>query len=345
MSIIFKIAVDFRNFLYNSKIKKSNYFRNVFVISLGNLAVGGTGKTPHTEYIINLLKDKYKVAFLSRGYKRKTDGFLYIETQSTPEQVGDEPYQIYNKYGVISAVCKDRIFAINQIMKDHSPQIIILDDALQYKSLLPSVSILLTQYDSPFFKDRFLPLGRLRDSKYEYTRANIIFVTNCKETIPPIEKEIWKANIELKPYQKIFFSTVKYENILNEQNGIENKNIQELKGKDVLLFTGIANPQYIVDFYKEKVKSLKTILYSDHKDYSLKEIENIGTNFAAIKSENKIIITTEKDYVKVKYLLPEFLKKHVYYQPIKIDFLFNQKQEFEETLLKRIENFLHKSKK
>lgn len=343
LSIFFKIAVDFRNFLYNSKIKKSIYFRNVFVISIGNLSVGGTGKTPHTEYIIDFLKDKYKIAFLSRGYRRKTKNFHYIEQKSTPEQVGDEPYQIYNKLGVTSAVCKDRIFAINKIIQDHSPQIIILDDAFQYKSLLPSVSILLTQYDRPFFKDHFLPFGRLRDSKHEYTRANIVIVTNCRENIAPIEKEIWKANIELKPYQKLFFSAVEYEKIVNENQEIHC--IYELKSFDLLLFTGIANPQYIVNYYKDKVKSLKTILFSDHKAYTLKDIENIGTNFAAIKSENKIIVTTEKDYVKVKYLLLDFLKKHVYYQPIKINFLFNQKQELEETLLKRIENFYINQKK
>jgi len=345
LSLIFKFAVDFRNYLYNSKIKKSIYFRNVFVICLGNLAVGGTGKTPHTEYIINFLKNKYKIAFLSRGYKRKTKGFRYIDKNSTPQEVGDEPYQIYNKFDIISAVCKNRIMAINKIVEEHSPQVIILDDALQYKALIPSISILLTQYDRPFFKDYFLPLGRLRDSKQEYTRANIIFITNCKENIFPIEKEIWKANIELKPYQKIFFTTVKYQNIVNGNDTTISINLEELKKYDILLFTGIANPQYITNFYKNQAKTLKTIIFDDHKIYTPKDIENIGTNFDAINSKNKIIVTTEKDYVKVKYLLTENLKKYIFYQPINIDFLFDQKKEFEETLIKRVEKFLHKTKK
>ncbi len=200
-----------RNFLYDFEIIKSNYFTDTKIITIGNLAVGGTGKTPVIELITKNLKDKYKIAILSRGYKRKTKGFLYVQAGMKASESGDEPLEIKRKFSnVVVAVCKKRVEGIKKLQKDHKPDIILLDDAFQHRKVKPTKAVLLTEYNRPFYKDNFLPVGRLRDNKREIHRADFVIVTKSPQKILPVENTAWRGNLHLLAYQKLYFSFLKY---------------------------------------------------------------------------------------------------------------------------------------
>ncbi len=340
LSLLYAIISKIRNFLYNHDIINSSFFSDTTVISIGNLAVGGTGKTPHTEFLINFLKDKFNIAILSRGYKRKSKGFLYVTPNLSYEQTGDEPLQISSKFNNIPvAVCKKRKDGINKLIKDKNPEAIILDDAFQHRKIKPNLSILLTEYKNPFFKDYFLPLGRLRDNAHEYIRADIIIITNCPNDVKPIEKSIWRDNMKLMPYQKHFFSSVKYTNITNISNKNDIKTIDNLKNHDIVIVTGIANPKYFINFVEENISNkTHTLSFSDHKKFNNKDIEKISNTFNKINNKNKIILTTEKDAIRLKNIIPDNLKSNIYFQEIEIELLFDKKDEFKQLIIKNIEN-------
>lgn len=332
ISLIFAIFVKLRNFLYNHSILKGKYFNDITTISVGNLNVGGTGKTPHIEYLIRLLKNKYQIATLSRGYKRKTKGYLIADATTTHKDIGDEAVQIHKKFknDITVSVCEQRVQGIKNLRKN-APNInlILLDDSFQHRKLIPQISILLTNHDNPFFLDKFFPAGNLRDNKLEYRRANIIIVTNCPPDIKPIQKSIWRDNIKLLPYQEIFFTTIKYTKIKKVTDFKTTIDKETLKNHHIIILTGIANQKYFISHVKKTITTKTTILkFKDHKKYNKKNIERIKKIFDTTKAKKKIILTTEKDAVKLAPLVPKEIKSYFYYQEIEIDFLFNLSEKF-----------------
>ncbi len=337
-SILYSLIVGLRNFLYDHHFIKSYYFHKASVISIGNLAVGGTGKTPMTEYIIRNFQDK-KIAVLSRGYKRRSKGFLFVTKDKNPAQTGDEPLQMAQKFpNNTIAVCKDRKEGIKKLITEKHVEAIVLDDAFQHRKINPKLSILLTEYQQPFFKDHFLPVGRLRDNKQEAHRADIIVVTKAPEKIYPIEKNIWKDNLKLRPYQNLFFSSIAYGEIINIFDKTKKQDQNSFKNYHILIVTGIANYKYFVEHIKKEISSTITIMnFSDHKKYTEKHIDEIITKFETIETKNKIILTTEKDAVKLRTIeIKDEIKKILFFQEIKIKILFDKETEFNNLIRKAL---------
>lgn len=341
ISALYQSIVWFRNLLYDLNIFKSKEF-DISVISVGNLAVGGTGKTPHSEYIVELLKDKFNIAILSRGYKRKTKGFRFVTTEDTYLEAGDEPKQISLKFPkLIIAVNSNRVEGVKKILKKHpETNVVLLDDAHQHRRITPSIRILLTEYDNLFYNDSFLPYGRLRDNISQYKRANTIIVTKCPEDLKPIERRIISQDLKLLPYQTIYFSYLKYGKLTHLT---KNKKPKINNETQILLVTGIANPKPLVKYLKENIsEKINHIKFPDHFSFNEKSIQKINAEFENMKTDNKIVITTEKDAVRLreKNELSDSVKANIYHIPIKIDFLFEARQEFNNQII----NYVRKNK-
>lgn len=313
------------NWLYESGLKPQKSF-DVPVISVGNLTVGGTGKTPHVEYIVEALCHKYNIAVLSRGYKRKTKGFILASPTSTPEQIGDEPYQINRKFGdrVRVAVVNNRKKGIERLLKMF-PEInlVILDDAYQYRDVKPLVSILLLDSHRPVDKDTLLPLGRLREPQHATERADMIIITKCPDYLSPIDYRTISKTITTLGFQKLFFSGISYREILPVFNR-EAKysfSLESLTEEDsVLLVTGIAHPRAFVKYFKKFPFKVKVMRFPDHHNFTKNDLKNISRKFKGLEGKRKLIITTEKDSVRLLHnpYYPYTLKPLTYYLPIKI---------------------------
>lgn len=334
-SWLYGSGVWLRNKLFDLKILKSRSFP-LPVISIGNLAVGGTGKTPHTEYLINLLKNDCKVCVLSRGYKRKTKGFVLASDESDASLIGDEPMQIKSKFSDITvAVDEDRCHGIEKLLSLSSPDVILLDDAFQHRYVKPGISILLTEYNHLFTEDFLMPAGRLREQKSGMERADIIIVTKCPDEMQPIDYRIKQNQIKAYPYQKIFFTKFCYDNLVNICDKSIIKNTDSIKGDDnVILVTGIANPKPITDRISKKTHHIKEIRFNDHHDFNEDDIKSIIKNFKDCCSENKYIITTEKDAARMlmhKQELSDILE-HIYVLPVKVRFLQGQEYLFNQII-------------
>ena len=289
------------------------------VICVGNLSVGGTGKSPMIEYLIRLLKDKYSTATLSRGYKRKTKGFYLVNKNDEAINTGDEPLQFKNKFSNIEvAVDENRQNGISQLRKLPSPpEIILLDDAFQHRKVKPGFSILLSSYDAIYSKDLMLPAGNLREPKSGAKRADIVVITKCPENISLKKQEKITKQLKLKPHQSVYFSYIKYaDKITNEKEELDFENL-----KNFTLVTGIAKPQPLVNFLKEKDLNFSHLNFPDHHNFSAKEIKEL----------NKLdfILTTEKDFMRLKHVIS--LEK-LFYLPIQQDFIKN-KENFDNEIL------------
>ncbi|SIR35084.1 lipid-A-disaccharide kinase [Maribacter ulvicola] len=258
-------------------------------ICVGNLSVGGTGKTPMIELLVRELSGKYKVAILSRGYKRKSNGFLLSNEQTSVEDLGDEPFQLKSKFPDITvAVDADRRNGVTQLRQKIKPDVILLDDAFQHRKVKPGLSILLTSYDNLYVNDWYLPTGNLRDSKREASRANVIIVTKCPVNLTSSEKDKIRASMNPKSHQKVLFSYLSY----NKELKGTALSLDALKGKKVTLVTGIANPVPLEKFLRLEGISFEHLKYKDHHFFTDQEIE-------FLKSKD-CILTTEKDYVRLK---------------------------------------------
>lgn len=308
-SILYGWITSARNILYNKGFLKSYSF-DIPIIAVGNLSVGGTGKTPQIEYLIRLLSPNYKIATLSRGYKRKSIGFILADEKSNAEILGDEPFQMHQKFPNIKvAVDTDRKNGIEQLLSlEDKPQIILLDDAFQHRKVKAGFYILLTAFDDLYFDDFMLPTGNLRESRKGAKRANVIIITKCPKDLSENEKEKIKQRINLNV--PVFFSFIDYDDKVYSEN--DSKNVSEIKLKDKLLLAGIAKPEPFFDFIKSN--NDLTLVYPDHHHFSINDINEIVE-----KSGDNVIITTEKDYVRLKS------KKinNLYYLPIKSDFISN----------------------
>lgn len=327
LSKIYGFAVGVRNLMFKWHILKQREFP-VPVVVVGNISAGGTGKTPHTEYVIDLLRYKYHIGMLSRGYKRKTKGFVLATSRSTPLDIGDEPYQIYQKFGrdISVAVCEDRCTGIEELLRlDPRINLIVLDDAFQHRYVKPTVSIVLTEFNNPVFFDRLLPLGRLREPAKAIYRADMVVVTKCPPQLKAIEYRIFKNNLKLFPYQKLFFSRFNYTSLRPLFPDIR-KDAPHMSwlGPDdtVLVLSGIANPKPLVRYLKGFKASIKVKVFPDHHNFNRKDLDAITKRFNELEGKQKIIVTTEKDAVRLinNPYFPHQLKPHIFYQPIDVTF-------------------------
>nr|QJR98313.1 tetraacyldisaccharide 4'-kinase [uncultured Muribaculaceae bacterium] len=325
LSWIYGAITGVRNWLFDSKILKEEEY-DIPIIGVGNITVGGTGKTPHVEYIASNLSADYKVAVLSRGYKRRTKGFVLANANSTPDILGDEPYQIYRKFGMRLnvAVCENRRKGISELLRLFPDlQVIVLDDSFQHRWVKPKVSVLLTDYSRPFYKEKLLPLGRLRESPVQVNRADMVVVTKCPENLMPINFRIASKDLDLMKYQKLFFSRYEYGTLqpVFPEDSPYHASLGQLSSSDgVLLLTGIAHPRYFVRYFRNYPFKVKVDHYPDHHDFTRKDIDTICDKFKAMPCNRKIIITTEKDAVRLMYnpYFPKELKPFTFYLPVTV---------------------------
>ena len=311
LSILYSAIASIRNFCYDKGLLKSYTF-NLPIIVVGNISVGGTGKTPQIEYLIRLFADKYKVASLSRGYKRKSSGFILADSNANAEIIGDEPFQYYTKFPNIQvAVDADRKNGIEQLLSNPiKPNLILLDDAYQHRRVKAGFYILLTSYNELYSDDFQLPTGNLRESCKGAKRANIIVVTKCPSDLSIVEQDNIKDKLAISANQKLFFSTIEFDEYVYSENG--KQLVSELQNVDKLLLAGIAKPHTFFAHLQSDKEDCLT--FSDHHQFTEKDLLEINN-----KAQNKIIITTEKDFVRLKGSLP---KEQLFYLPIKAKFLF-----------------------
>jgi tetraacyldisaccharide 4'-kinase len=335
ISLVYGLVVAVRNWMYDFGLFKSVEF-DVPVISLGNITVGGTGKTPHTEYLVRLLRSRFKIAVLSRGYKRTTRGFRHVETSSAVTEVGDEPLQMKRKFpSVIFSVCENRVVGVNQLLSEN-PDVIILDDAFQHRRIRAGLNILLIDFNKPMKNDRMLPAGRLRESINESCRANIIIITKCPSAITPISRRILEKEVKLFPYQDLFFTTM-----INSQlhpafpETPPMDLFTDLRSMGILVITGIASPEYVIEEIKKMSPEVDSLIFPDHHYYSESDIEKITQRFKQLRSSKKIIVTTEKDVsrLSVKIGLSAEIKSSVYLLPVQVRFLDHEGKMFDKKIV------------
>ena len=309
-AILYGLITSIRNFLFDKGILKSYSF-DLPVIAVGNLSVGGTGKTPQIEYLIRLLSDKYKIATLSRGYKRQSKGFILAEASSTATILGDEPFQFYKKFPSIQvAVDVDRKNGIEQLLsQSNKPEVILLDDAFQHRKVKAGFYILLTSYGDLYSDDFMLPTGNLRESRSGAERANVIIVTKCPFNLSPDEKHDIKKKLKVSENQELYFTFIAYEEFIYAEN--RKINVNEIQSAAKILVAGIAKPEPFFAYLQDS--NDVCLSFPDHHSFTDKDILEIK-NLA----QNNIIITTEKDYVRLKGSLPS---EQLFYLPIQSSFV------------------------
>lgn len=336
-----------RNKLFDWEVLQSKSF-DIPIISVGNLAVGGTGKTPHTEYLIKSLCNQYNVAVLSRGYKRHTKGYVLATPESTARSIGDEPYQMHQKFpSVTVAVDEKRCHGIEKLLALQKPSIdvILLDDAFQHRYVKPGLSILLTDYHRLFCDDTLLPAGRLREPINGKNRAQIVIVTKCPQDIKPIDYNIITKRLNLYPYQQLFFSSFRYGNLqpvfpmmvpdTDTPSANNEIALSSLTNTDILLMTGIASPAPILERLKDCTQQIDLLSFDDHHNFSHRDIQLIKERFHRLKGERRLIITTEKDATRLinHPALDKELKPFIYALPIEIEILQNQQDKFNQHII------------
>ncbi len=340
LSLLYGLATSVRNFLYDKEILASKEF-DLPVLCVGNITVGGTGKTPHTEYLVDLLiRNNFRVATLSRGYKRKTKDFRIAVPGSGVNEIGDEPLQIFSKYpGITVAVDRKRVNGVKKILKEKpDTDVIILDDAFQHRKITPGFSILLTDYDRLIVYDYMLPFGNLRESASNMHRADIILVTKSPENLSPIQRRLIVKEMEKAPYQNLYFTTIVYKDplpVFGQENGCPTLLAEEPEDCDILLVTGIANPDPLKKYLANKNRKIVHLTYADHHNYSEDDLKEIINAWNSLKSSVKYIITTEKDAVRFREFsnIAESIKTAFYYIPVGIDFLNDDRDEFDNLII------------
>jgi len=324
-SLLYGLVTGIRNVLYHNGVVTSASF-NVPVIAVGNLSTGGTGKTPQTEYLIRLLSPAYRLAVLSRGYGRKSKGYILADATASAQTLGDEPYQFFSKFKDINvAVDANRVAGINNLLSlTPAPQVIVLDDAYQHRKVKAGFYILLTAYGDLYADDFILPAGNLRESRFGAKRAGVIIVTKCPPGISVAEQQ--KIIKKLRPAdgQKVYFTCIDYDNSVHSGSG--QIDVQELKALPKVLVAGIAKPKPFFDYLGGSPDTVKE--YPDHHDFTDVEITELNT-----LAKDRYVITTEKDYMRLKGKLPQ---DKLYYLPIKSRFI-NGGDDFDKTILNYVE--------
>ncbi len=304
-SIVYGVVIFIRNHLYDiGKLKSSKFL--IPIIGLGNLTTGGAGKTPHVEYLIKLLQNEFRIATLSRGYGRKSKGYILAESPVNTYLIGDEPMQYHTKFkNIIVCVSENRIEAIGHLSKrENPPQVILMDDAYQHRKVKQGINILLIEYDSLFKTDYLLPAGNLREPKSSIKRADIIIITKLPTIFVPIERKRILENFQIKPEQTLYFSFIKYgelSKIFGTENTLQmGAGYYTEKRFTILLVTGIANPSGIIEYLRRLTDKLEMLVFPDHHEFNKKDINKIQQTFANIVNPNKIIVTTEKDAMRLR---------------------------------------------
>ena len=337
LSWLYGIGVAFRNLLFEAGILKSQTYATP-VISVGNITVGGTGKTPHVEYLIRLLKDKTNLAVLSRGYKRKSHGFVLGDAHATIYDLGDEPFQMMQKFpGITVAVDKKRTRGISNLIHGAAGKeidVILLDDAFQHRYVKPGIKILLVDYHRLIIYDELLPSGRLREPASSKNRADIVIVTKCPTDMKPMEFRVLTKAMALYPYQQLYFSTHTYEQLEPLFGEGELEKLEDLANQHVLLLTGIGLPEQMRLDLEPYAKEIKPLAFADHHQFKEKDIQLINETFSSLPSP-RCIITTEKDAVRLKTIegLSDEVKQHLYVLPIRIKILLDQELSFNKYII------------
>ncbi len=341
ISLLYSLILLIRHKFYDWGLLKSRSF-GVPNICVGNLNLGGTGKTPHSEYLIRLLSDKFKVAVLSRGYGRKTKGFILADENHTHNDIGDEPLQYFKKFNNIDvAVDENRCNGMkNLLQRESPPQVILLDDAYQHRKIKPGLNILLTDYYNLYSNDNLIPSGNLRDIKKAAQRAEIIVVTKSPNVITPYYRKDIEDALKPLPYQKIFYSYIEYQDFMPFSKISYESDIKE--AKTILLFCGIANTYSLEDHLKRKYNTISKIQFNDHHSYTEKDIDTVIEKYNDLIGKNKIIVTTEKDAMRLinSSLINKFDEIPVYTIPIKVKFHKEEGTSFDDEILNYVKNNL-----
>lgn len=337
ISLIYALIVILRNWLFDNRILPSASF-NLPVICIGNLAVGGTGKSPMVEWIVAELKDRFTLAILSRGYKRKTRGYALADESTTALDIGDEPMQFHSKFPHVTvAVGEERMVAIPQLLHDRPhTRAIILDDAFQHRFVRAGLNILLTDYSNLFTRDWWLPSGDLRDAPSSYRRADIIVVTKCREDLGADERREIAAEIKPLAHQRIFFSAIRYD---DPYHITRRTPVVIDERMEVLLVTGIANPAQLKRWLNDRCRAYYEMVFSDHHIYSIDDLKAIIRRFTGIQAADKLILTTEKDAVRLIKFREELEGLPFYVLPIAPRFLFGEEAGFRDLIIKFITEF------
>jgi tetraacyldisaccharide 4'-kinase len=339
-SLLYGLGVSWRDMLYRKGYLKSVHF-SVPVISIGNLSVGGAGKTPHIEYLIELLREYLEIATLSRGYRRKTRGYLSVETKMNAEQVGDEPLQFKRKFPeVFVAVAEERAFAIPKIMGDKpDTQVVLLDDAFQHRAVAPGMNILLTEYDRPFTRDYLLPSGRLREWRSAYQRADVIIVSKCPPDLDRAAADQLRAEIAPLPHQELYFSYYTYEApyyLFDRRYRLKMDADAQL-----ILFCAIARTDYLLDYLEQQVDTVHSLEFADHHYFSASDVASLNLAYQNLDAPKKAIITTEKDAMRLE-LHRDYLAKQklpIFVLPASVRFHFGAGPVFDESVRRFLLDF------
>lgn len=348
LSWIYGFGVWIRNLMFDTGLLRSHSF-DVPIISIGNITVGGTGKTPHTEYLIKLLHRNNQISILSRGYKRKSRGFRLATSETQMSEIGDEPYQMKRKFPFIHmAVDKDRCHGIKQLIKPEvnpTTDVIILDDAYQHRYVSPGINILLMDYHRLIYYDKLMPAGRLREPQSSKNRADIVIITKCPLYITPMDQRGIERSLNLQPWQRLFFSTFRYgdlEQITNRQKTKPLGSLTKYSGK-ILLVSGIASPVQL-EYDLEKMAKIESIRFSDHHNFTKRDLRQIENRYNALADGDgisPIIITTEKDATRlcnvfsspnVGNLVSQSVIDNMYVLPIEVSFMNDKEEDFNQII-------------
>jgi tetraacyldisaccharide 4'-kinase len=339
LSLLYGLITGIRNFLYDSGILHSEEF-HFPVICVGNITVGGTGKTPHTEYIAGLLRENFKVATLSRGYKRKTHDFRIASSETPVSEIGDEPMQIFHNFpDILVTVDKNRVHGVKKILQEYpETEVIILDDGFQHRTITPGFSILLSDYDRLFIRDHMLPYGNLRENKGNMRRADMILITKSPENISPIQRRLIVKEIGKSPYQNLYFTTFRYKAPVHVfENNIEGTQPEftECDKCSIVLITGIANPRPLIEYLQKTYGEIIHLSYPDHYNYNEKDLINFSSAFNNLRSVRKYLFTTEKDAIRLREFanIAEPVRSAFFYIPVEIYFLNEDKDEFDNLII------------
>lgn len=328
LSGLYWIGVSLRNLAYNTGIFPSRRFRQK-VICVGNLSVGGTGKSPHVMLVADIIKDEFNTAMLSRGYGRRTSGLKIANYSSKVYDIGDEPLQFFNRFRnkVVVAVSENRVKGIQHLVQYYRSQVIIMDDGFQHRRVKPGYSILLTDFNDPYTSDYVLPAGNLREPRSGAKRADVIIITKCPDAFTIKQRDAILAKINPLPHQKVYFSKVVYSNsVIGKRFNLPSDEWREYQ---VLLITGIAKSKPFVDFVKDRFNKVHHLEFDDHHNFSMADVQKIEQLYEEIDNLHKIILTTEKDYMRLKD--ESALVENLFYLPIEVE--LNDLDDFRQNLL------------
>jgi tetraacyldisaccharide 4'-kinase len=330
-SLLYGMLVWCRNKAFDWGVNKSTSFDSP-LISIGNLSVGGSGKTPHVEYLVRLLQETYSLAILSRGYGRKTKGYRFVSATDDARKVGDEPLQYAKKFSAVKvAVQEDRVKGLKRLQEEHDPEVMILDDAYQHRWVKPGLNILLTTYSRLYINDYLFPVGRLRESARNAKRADIIIVTKSPRPLLPLDEHRLRDQLAPLPHQKLYFSYLEYAAPVH----VFTQEEVSLKEKQVLLLTGIADPEPIKDYLIGKVELSAHMEYKDHHNFSKKDVKKILAKWKQLDSSEKLLLTTEKDAGRLLEFEDMLADLPICYLPVQVK--FHGGDEFDKQLLEYVE--------